>query len=52
MISELYIKGKFEMLMDIDELTRSNKDVTFNCLFLCHNSVGIMAITILISESE
>ena len=52
MISELYIKGEFEMLMDTGELTRSNKDLILNCLFLCHNSVGLMAITILISESE
>ena len=55
MISELYklyIKGQFEKLMDTGELTRSNKDVIFNCVFLCHDSVGIMAIQILISEFE
>lgn len=52
MISELCIKGEFEKLMDTGEFTKSNKDVIFNCVFLCHVSVGIMAITILISEFE
>lgn len=52
MISELCINGEFEKLMDTGELTRSNKDVIFNCVFICHVSVGIMAITILISEFE